>query len=138
MNLFIDRKALAGFRRRALRRYPLEYIETLWGMSNKSGGVSIVEFRQLDHEATTDSVEFDAEDTEAGIRDGKLTQLGTIHTHPDMAYCEPSEDDWHDAGDRKEIIIGVMAIPARAPDKPVRRSRVQFYFAQALCNTTVQ
>lgn len=132
MQLVVNRKALAKFRRMALRQHPLEYVSTIWGYA-KGEGFVLDEFREIDHDATCDSVRFRAEDSAFGTRDGKLILLGTIHSHPDWALCEPSEGDWADAARRNELIMGIMAIPQVAKNGIRKRSRVKFFFAQAMC-----
>lgn len=137
MQLYICKSALAKFRRRAIRRHPKEYLETLWGLVNADGTLSIVEFHKEDHVATEDAVEtFDEDAGRFGIRDGPLKQLGTIHTHTDcIADCIPSEADWEDVMSTGELIMGVMTI-RKQKDRFV--SRLRFYFARALCQTAIQ
>ena len=137
MPLHISQKGLAAFRRRALRRYPKEYLETLWGCANADGSISVVEFCPVEiEEASEDAVETSDEDAgQYGIRDGPLTQLGTIHTHPDGMDCAPSEEDWADVEESRELIMGILLIQKI---KTRLRTWTKFYFARALCSVVTK
>lgn len=129
----VSRKALANFRRRARRRLPNEYIEAIWGRENTDGSVSIREFRPIAHEASPEDVVYDEADVRFGERDGDLMRLGGIHTHPGDCYCAPSEQDWHSSHSSDEYITGILHIPSGR-----KRSRVQFYYAKALCHPKIR
>ena len=139
MDVVTDRKALAAFRRRALHRYPNEYLETLWGCVNTDGSISIIEFRAVELEKVDNPQEavetLDDDAGRYGIKDGPLTQLGTIHTHPDGMDCAPSEEDWADAIESGELVMGLLLIQK---NKTRRRTWSKFFVARALCNLVIK
>ena len=112
VKVIIDKRVLRGYIRRALRKYPKEYIETLWGRI-KGNVITIISIQEISHEATKDDITYEddhlfiqAEDAE----DEKLTLLGTIHTHPDMHDASPSDYDWEIVTARNDIVSGICAI----------------------------
>ena len=110
--IVVDRRVLQGFVRRALKRYPREYAEALWGSIN-SHVINIKACLGIDHEGTRNSVDYESEELqeqEQEAREQKLLLLGTIHSHPGTKDCSPSEDDWVFAKDDGELIAGVCAI----------------------------
>ena len=133
--LFIHRKVLAGFQRRALRRYPREYVESLWGLFNSDGSVSIIQFQPVAHEASTKAVFFDTQARDFGERDGPLTRLGIVHSHPRSFDASPSEYDWAQSQESKELVTGICSIARR---KIRLRCCTKFYFAQALLETVAR
>ena len=134
MQITVNQKALNAFRRRALRRFPKEYIESLWGYKN--GHWRICEFRPMEHESHRITVEYNPEDARTGARDGKLMCIGTIHTHTiQAADCSPSEHDWDDCSINRELITGICSIEA---GKSRRRTRIRFFKAQAVCEVDLK
>lgn len=135
MQITVANRELRNFRRRAARRYPKEYIETLWGFRN--GGWHILEFRQIEHEASRLTLECNTEDVKYGAKDGKLTRIGTIHTHTILTSdCSPSEHDWDDAAINNELISGICTVE-KSP-KGRLRTRVRFFKARATCEVKLK
>jgi proteasome lid subunit RPN8/RPN11 len=116
----VDKSTLAGFKRRALRKYPNEYIENIWGVVD-DGTARIVVFRKIDHTATAESIVYDV-DEDDGSEPG-LRLLGTIHTHPD-GIALLSEDDIESILENNERLSGVLAITKRGKR---RLSSINFF-----------
>jgi proteasome lid subunit RPN8/RPN11 len=107
----VDKRVLRGYIRRALKAYPKEYMETLWGRIRGSD-VEIVSFQNIEHTATKDAAYYDpgelaSQNEEA--QESQLQVLGTIHSHPDGCTW-PSEDDMKSALMGGEIVCGIVAI----------------------------
>jgi proteasome lid subunit RPN8/RPN11 len=126
MKVNVSQDVLSSFRRRALRRYPKEYMETIWGQV-KGGEGYIYTFHPIQHKSDTESVEYEPveieeqRDEEAPLE--KMTLLGTIHTHPDGSL-EPSQSDWVTARVDGDVLIGICQIVMSNGRKS---SRVRFY-----------
>ena len=121
--IVVDRKVLEGFKRRALRLYPLEFIEQIVGRI-VDHQVRIYAFRELEHQATRYEVVID-EDMDPmteGDDDRRYQILGTIHTHP-QATIEPSDIDWEAMERDRELVMGICAIR-----KTAKRRFVSFAF----------
>ena len=122
--VIVDRKLLDAFKRRALKLYPLEFLEQMVGRII-DGQARIYAFRELEHEATRFEVTID-EDLDPmteGLEDvRRLEILGTIHTHP-QSTVEPSNVDWHAMARDRELVMGICAIR-----KTVKRRFVSFAF----------
>jgi len=106
----VDRKILDGFKRRAMKHYPKEYAEQLWGaIKRRRAHIYVIEPFDLDSQ-TKGSVDFDF-DQQCGTEHGEFMLLGSIHTHP-APYdgTEPSDADIVEAEREKEIVWGIMAI----------------------------
>lgn len=103
----IDRKVLDGFKRRALKLYPREFIEQIVGRM-VDHQCRIYAFRELEHEATRYEVVIDEDmDPMTEGEDEKRFQiLGTIHTHP-QSTIEPSDIDWEAMARDDELVMGV-------------------------------
>ena len=121
--VIVDRKVLAGFKKRALQAYPREIIEQVVGKLNGQQAV-VYAFRELEHEATRVRINMDDDvnPMTEGDDDHRFTILGTIHTHP-QDTVEPSELDWRSMKQDGEYIMGVCAIR-----KTARRRFVSFAF----------
>lgn len=134
MAIQIAKCVLRNFRRRALRRYPREYVETIWGRKTR-GGFHIVAFQEMEHSSSTCHVDFDREElrSQVGRCDSGLICLGTIHSHPygELKECDcgPSEFDWNRFREDGEIVSGIYGLWRR---KGKLRGRVRFFFAQAI------
>ena len=133
--IVIDRRVLDQFKRRSLRAYPNEHAEQLWGTIEGSA-VHIYHIEPFDkvssrertvvsegdiEEERKDEVDF-AFEQRCGTCHGKLTLLGSIHTHPaDEFGTEPSEEDIREAVHAAEIVWGIYAIrkTANAASFPV-------------------
>jgi proteasome lid subunit RPN8/RPN11 len=117
-----DRKVWRCFVRRALRRYPNEYMEAVWGRV-LADSILICAITGVEHKATQSEIDYEPEDaSEQDIT--KLQYLGTIHSHPDDSACHPSETDWRDALINEELLMGILAINKR---KIRRRTRGVFW-----------
>ncbi|MGZ4787285.1 MAG: Mov34/MPN/PAD-1 family protein [Terriglobales bacterium] len=119
----VDRKVLDGFKRRALKLYPLEFIEQIVGRMFDHQG-RIYAFRELEHQATRYEVVID-EDMDPmteGEDESRYQILGTIHTHP-QATIQPSDIDWEAMARDGELVMGICAIRKRA-----KRRFVSFAF----------
>jgi proteasome lid subunit RPN8/RPN11 len=119
----VDKRAEQGFRRRALRRYPLEYIETLWGRIE--GTTAYVHaFMPLKHSATPDQIDYDDADLwdqHDEARDEQLTVLGSIHTHPDRDEAIFSEGDLREhIIDPHDRVMGICAIECKGKRRKCR------------------
>lgn len=119
--IVIDKQEEAKFRRRALKAYPMEYIEALWGFIRKDVLYVCVFMpmeQNVDNEGTpikpkNNSVsyaedELDSHEDEA--KEHRLTLLGTVHTHPDCSLTHFSEGDLLDQLDSQETVFGICAI----------------------------
>ncbi len=126
MKVNVSQDVLSSFRRRALRRYPKEYMETIWGQV-KGGEGFIYAFHTIKHKGDNESIEYEPveieeqRDEEAPLE--KMTLLGTIHTHPDGSI-EPSQSDWETARVDGDMLIGICQI---VMSKGRKSSRVRFY-----------
>ena len=124
VNVAID--VLRGYRRRALARYPREYMETLWGRM-RDGEVDIYACYPIDHKGTRDNCQYVGSDIEAqrdeDAPEHGLTLLGTIHSHPDGS-SGPSEADFVTAAGDGDIVSGICQILRH---NGRRRSWVRFY-----------
>jgi proteasome lid subunit RPN8/RPN11 len=121
--IVVDRKVLDGFKRRALRLYPREFIEQIVGKV-VDHEVRIYAFRELEHQATRYEVVID-EDMDPmteGEEESRYQILGTIHTHP-QASIEPSEIDWEAMARDGELVMGICSIR-----KTAKRRFVSFAF----------
>ena len=102
MKVNVSPDVLSSFRRRALRRYPKEYMETIWGQV-KGGEGYIYAFHPIEHKSDNESIEYEPveieeqRDEEAPLE--KMILLGTIHTHPDGSIV-PSQPDCETASRR--------------------------------------
>jgi len=126
MKVNVSQDVLSSFRRRALRRYPKEYMETIWGQV-KGGEGYIYAFHPIEHKSDNESIEYEPveieeqRDEEAPLE--KMILLGTIHTHPDGSI-EPSQSDWETARVDGDMLIGICQI---VMSKGRKSSRVRFY-----------
>ncbi len=121
--IVIDQKVLEGFKRRALKLYPREFIEQIVGRI-VDHEVRIYAFREFEHQATRYEVVID-EDMDPmteGDEDKRYQILGTIHTHP-QASIEPSDIDWEAMARDDELVMGICAIR-----KTAKRRFVSFAF----------
>lgn len=110
----VDKHAEAGFRRRALKAYPKEYIETLWGYI-RDGVAYVCVFMPLKHTSTPHYVDYDHIDLRSQHREAQeyeLEVLGSIHTHPDRDDAIFSENDLRELQeqDNPEKIMAICAI----------------------------
>ncbi len=121
--IVVDRKVLDGFKRRALKVYPLELLEQVVGRIVENQ-VRVFAFQAIEHEATRRDITLD--DDVNPMTEGEDTRrydiLGTIHSHP-MDTVEPSSLDWSSMKEDGELIMGVCSIR-----KTAKRRFVSFAF----------
>lgn len=122
--IVVDRRTLNGFRRRAWRAFPNEHIEVLIG---REGEIHAI--HPIDYLSTRSMCVYDDEQFEIVRKQvHPLQLLGTIHTHPNIDTCEPSEHDWIALRQWPERVTGIACLYTTGKR---RRSRVQFYRAIA-------
>lgn len=146
MKVVVDGKQLRRFRRRALKAFPLEYVEALWGTATPEA-LTIKAFVSLPHTAQQinaacsvcgnrdDSTSLNYEDK--SIRKLKkdalsadLQFLGTIHSHPERkADTYPSDTDNEVSRKHAELVMGIMAIWESEVSKR-KRSNVKWWTPQ--------
>ncbi len=119
----VDRKVLEGFKRRALKVYPLELLEQVVGRVIE-GQARVFAFQAIEHEATERDITLD--DDVNPMTEGEDARrydiLGTIHSHP-MDTVEPSALDWSSMKEDGEFVMGVCSIR-----KTAQRRFVSFAF----------
>lgn len=126
----VSRLQLRNFIRRARRRYPDEYIETIWGRKGSSGTHQICSFQNVDHDATPFNItDWDEADMPNGQQHGNLVCLGTIHSHPNISDASPSEDDWDFFRQEREIVSAICLL---TPVNGKLKSRVRWFISQAM------
>jgi proteasome lid subunit RPN8/RPN11 len=121
----IDHGVLAGFRARAIRGYPYEYAELLWGHKDTEEQdaylITVIERAHVesDHESADIETDWDFGEKQNGEE-----LLGTLHSHPDD-LAEPSDCDLEDAALHPvEKIFGIMALePVVATIENPKRQR---------------
>jgi proteasome lid subunit RPN8/RPN11 len=110
--IVVDAAEERKFRRRALRRMPSEYIETLFGIETRAEYV-VCAFVEIEHIATPTSLDYDDEDLERhkllAARSG-LILLGSIHTHPHREDALFSDLDMRELLRLDEKVMGILAI----------------------------
>jgi proteasome lid subunit RPN8/RPN11 len=119
----VDRKVLEGFKRRALKVYPLELLEQVVGRVGE-GQARVFAFQAIEHEATERDITLD--DDVNPMTEGEDAKrfdiLGTIHSHP-MDTVEPSPLDWSSMKEDGEFVMGVCSIR-----RTLKRRFVSFAF----------
>jgi proteasome lid subunit RPN8/RPN11 len=129
MKVQVARSVLDGFRKRALKKYPSEYMETIFGRI--SGQViQILAFYPIEHEGTPGRCAYYAAAMEEQ-QDGtdcppKMKWLGTIHSHPEGSST-PSDADWETAREDGEVISGIYQILPSLKRKGRKIGKVKFY-----------
>lgn len=129
----IGRKLLAGFRRRALRSYPVEHVEYLAGKRRRYG-LEVLALYPVEHEASCSHISIDQEEIDelhAQAEAAGLILLGSAHSHPDCQVqdCSPSETDWrHLFDEKRESVVGILTIQKTANNR--RKTRVVFYHSK--------
>jgi proteasome lid subunit RPN8/RPN11 len=121
--VIVDRKVLDGFKRRALRVYPVELLEQVVGRI-VGGQVRVFAFQAIEHEATDRDITLDDDvnPMTEGEEPKRFDILGTIHSHP-LDTVEPSPLDWRSMKEDGELVMGVCSIR-----KTPRRRFVSFAF----------
>lgn len=127
--IVVDKRILRGFRRRALKAYPLEHMESVHGRI-LGKNLHVYSIHPFDEEkATKQEVEIKGkhvEQDEEDAFDAEMLVLGTLHSHPDELGAEPSEHDWNNLSE-DALLLGICAI---RPNKTRRSTRIRFYLAQ--------
>jgi proteasome lid subunit RPN8/RPN11 len=110
--IHIDRRAEAAFRRRALKAYPKEYLEILWGFID-DGIANICVYMPLDQKATKGSIDYDQRHIghqKIEARKYQMEVLGSIHTHPGLTDAIFSDTDLREVQKHGEKITAICAI----------------------------
>lgn len=129
MKVQVSRSVLNGFRQRALKKYPLEHLETVWGKISHHA-IQVIAFYPVDHTSKPDACIYSPTDIEeqrekeVDFPEGNLKFLGTIHSHPDAAPW-PSESDWETAREDGETIMGIFQILPMGKGR--KKTKVGFY-----------
>lgn len=106
--IILPRPMLKAFRDEAVCKFPVEYMETLWGRI-EGGTVIVSALGKMPQEASEDALRFDRADTVNRAGQGEIL-LGSLHTHCNMYDPSPSPQDWEDAFKFGEHIFGIMTI----------------------------
>jgi proteasome lid subunit RPN8/RPN11 len=130
--IVVDKKNEIKFRHRALKEYPQEYIESLWGII-RGDTLYICIFMPMECKKVTPTSiefhegeeEFDHQEDEA--KEYKLEFIGTIHTHPNRDTSVCSDGDIHSCQETNEMIMGVMNIPTLKEGKKYRRCSISYW-----------
>lgn len=105
----IDKRVLEGFKKRALKHYPREFLEIMLGRVDGER-VFVYGFETFDHEGDRDTIWVDPESKFNDDQDiHRHAILGTVHTHCDVSP-DPSPTDWRNARAEKELIFAVCGI----------------------------
>lgn len=126
MNLQVNKRAVAGFKRRATSAYPNEHLELLFGTMTAD---TIRVLAIIPVEITVASTELirysgcDAERVRSEMaRAHGYMWLGTIHSHPEQASPDVSLNDAVGAKADHEPIFGILAILQRPQRKRYKLS----------------
>jgi proteasome lid subunit RPN8/RPN11 len=143
MDIKVSRRSLDRFRRRARKRYPVEYLEILLGHVTGTE-IEIVKSVPIKHTCTLTSDDEKTLDYKAGDlefiqlkaeKEG-LVWIGSIHSHPDSENT-PSESDNQSVIDDGEHAFGIYSFHKNPKSGHFNRSKTCFYFPQiAVAHTT--
>ncbi len=127
MKVQVARNVLDGYRRRALKKYPDEYMESIFGRVDGQT-ILIMAFYPIEHKGTPEKCEYETaaidEQQDGTDCPPNMKWLGTIHSHPD-ASAHPSGADWETARIDGELVSGIYQIlPTRGKRKT---GKVRFY-----------
>jgi proteasome lid subunit RPN8/RPN11 len=129
--IVVDKKEEAKFRRRALRRFPLEYIEALWGQI-RGDILYICAFVRMEvDKATIKSLYYDEQELDFHVEDAKeagLQFLGTIHSHPNCEDTRFGDTDLENVQDSGEIVMGIAAIQRIGEGRKKRKRCILEYW----------
>jgi len=123
-----EARELERFRRRARKRYPEEYIETLWGRIEPDAfyveKFVPVPFRRYGRL----SIEYDKADAlklfgEQASKLG-LIWIGSIHSHPDSSGPEPTDTDNAGARQDGEHVFAIYELSRPENSKRLRSKTV--------------
>jgi proteasome lid subunit RPN8/RPN11 len=121
--IHVDRKAEREFRRRAVRAYPNEYMEGLWGYIRGSV-IYVCAFVPMEHKGYYQHLTYKDEvldDHEDEAREHNLEYLGTIHTHPDLLETLFSEHDLREVQNTQDAVMAICAITQEINKGKTRR-----------------
>jgi proteasome lid subunit RPN8/RPN11 len=110
--IVVDRVEEQKFRRRALRRFPLEYIEALWGYI-RGNTLYICAFVSMNHRASKRAIWYEDQELDEHEEDAAEAGyglLGTIHTHPNCSDARFGDTDLEQSQDTQELVLGICAI----------------------------
>ena len=136
-HIHIDRKAEAGFRRRALKAYGppdapdgerKEYLETLWG-AIRGEDLFVHAFMPIAHRGRPGVLHYeedDLDDQEEQALEESMVLLGSIHSHPDCIDAIFSEGDTRDTQETQEAVVGICAIVKKEGEKK-RSCTIQYW-----------
>jgi proteasome lid subunit RPN8/RPN11 len=125
----VNRRAEQGFRRRARKAFPVEYIETLWGRI-RGGALYVHIFMPLHHGSVGWKNDIpanlwydpeDLEDQEDEAREHKLDYLGTIHSHVHQVDSIFSEADLRSIQGTVDCVMGICSITLQCSNGRTRK-----------------
>lgn len=126
MKVVIDKRVLAGFRRRAWRKFPKEHMEALFGRIYKDT-IHITLFYDFPHKSSVWHCSYDQDEIEALRVEAEhlgLKYLGGIHTHTGLKTCEHmSPIDHITSLSDGDPISGILYLTRSGRS----RSRINFY-----------
>ena len=126
MNVVVNLDEERGFRRRALRAMPNEYMEVLYGFV-EGDTINICHFGEIDHEGTQTRLECEPgawEYCEWLAKMSGMELLGSIHTHPYRDHTMYSYIDAVSSAEYGETVLAVCAIDAT---KPRRKTIIDYW-----------
>ena len=109
VRVMIDKKLLGEFKKKAIKAYPSELMNTLWGRV-EGDSVIIHHLRDVEQQASNDKVEAFVSDMVSPISQTAEQYLGSLHSHPDCGDPSPSYQDWLNAYNCGERVFGVMSL----------------------------
>lgn len=119
MTVYISKSAERGYVRRALRRYPVEHMEVLWGKRAPNGDVLVCGFVPINQKSTEEVAEYcsfewyedddkvlneleeSLDDHMEHASDAGLIVIGSIHSH-----CYKDGDQFDDMQSYQDIKVG--------------------------------
>lgn len=122
--IVVSRTAEQAFRRRALRAFPKEMMECLYGRI-KGTSIHIHAFMPIKHKGKPAELTYedhDLEDHEEEAKDSNLEMIGTIHSHPHCLDSIYSEQDFRDIQDKSDIVMAICAITREINKGRTRRN----------------
>ena len=144
MDIKVSKRSLDRFRRLALKRYPVEYLEMLLGHVTETE-IEIVKSVPIKHVSTLTSddqpsCDYKTEDLEIiklkAEKEG-LEWIGSVHSHPGWTVNSPSESDNDSARDNHEQVFGIYNFRKNPKSGHFDRSKLCFYIPQvAVAHTT--
>lgn len=107
--VIISPRLIASFRKAAVRAYPNEFFQTMWGWV-RGDTVTVEALRDAAHTPTDSEISTTVADQFAPHSTTPLHYLGTIHSHPDCGDTSPSVTDWDDGFTTGETVFFVMSV----------------------------